>query len=76
MSFHENAARSYMAPRTAARIAREVQELLKSPETGVRLIVDEATGMPASLQEITVRVFRPLLFVLPWFVCTRCRINP
>ena len=67
MSFHETSSRSYMAPRTAARIAREVQELLKSPETGVRLIVDEATGMPASLQEITVRVC-----VSPWWL----GINP
>ena len=62
MSFHENASRSYIAPRTAARIAREVQELLKSPETGVRLIVDEATGMPASLQEITVRGLQSVFF--------------
>ena len=51
MSYRET---SYLAPRTAARVAREVQDLLKTPETGVLLQVDEATGLPANLQELTV----------------------
>lgn len=46
-----------IAPRTAARLAREVRNLLTSPEDGVRLVVDEATGLPSSLKELTVRCF-------------------
>jgi hypothetical protein len=51
-----------MAPQTASRIAREVRDLVVAPETGVCLIVDEATGLPPSLQELTVRVS----FATPW----------
>jgi hypothetical protein len=47
----------YFAPRTAARVVRDVQELLKHPEEGVRLMVDEATGLPANLRELTVRFY-------------------
>jgi hypothetical protein len=53
MSFSD---RSNMAPRTAARLAREVRDLLVSPESGVCLVVDEATGLPANLKELTVRL--------------------
>lgn len=61
MSYHDTS-HPYIAPRTAARLAREVQELLKLPEEGVKLIVDEATGLPPNLQELTVRsiLARPL----------------
>jgi hypothetical protein len=45
-----------LAPQTTARIAREVRELIVSPESGVYLVVDEATGLPHSLHELTVRV--------------------
>lgn len=51
-----------LAPQTTARIAREVRELIVSPESGVYLVVDEATGLPHSLHELTVRVF-------PWCSC-------
>ncbi len=44
-----------LAPQTTARIAREVRELIVKPESGVYLVVDEATGLPHSLQELTVR---------------------
>jgi hypothetical protein len=50
-----------LGPQTTARIAREVRELIVSPESGVYLVVDEATGLPHNLQELTVRCF----FVLP-----------
>lgn len=46
-----------LAPQTTSRIAREVRELIVSPESGVYLVVDEATGLPHSLQELTVRCF-------------------
>ena len=46
-----------LAPQTTARIAREVRELIVSPESGVYLVVDEATGLPHSLQVLTVRDF-------------------
>lgn len=52
MSFHDSCS---LAPRTAARLAREVRDLLVSPENGVRLVVDEATGLPSNLQELAVR---------------------
>jgi hypothetical protein len=57
----------YLAPRTAARVVRDVQELLRNPEAGVRLIVDEATGLPANLRELTVRS----LFSFCLFACVR-----
>ena len=60
-----------LASQTTARIAREVRELIVSPESGVYLVVDEATGLPQSLQELTVRVVRN--FHLP---CGRCGLFP
>jgi hypothetical protein len=44
-----------LPPRTLARVARDVRDLVKSPPEGVRLVVDEETGMPGSLAEIVVR---------------------
>jgi hypothetical protein len=55
MSYHPYDSCVRLAPQTTARIAREVRDLIVSPESGVHLIVDEATGLPHSLQELTVR---------------------
>jgi hypothetical protein len=57
MSYHPYDSCARLAPQTTARIAREVRDLIVSPESGVHLIVDEATGLPHSLQELTVRFF-------------------
>ena len=46
-----------LPPRTLARVARDVRDLVKSPPEGVRLVVDEETGMPGSLAEIVVRYY-------------------
>lgn len=66
---------SFLGPRTAARVVRDVQELLKTPEAGVRLVVDEATGLPANLRELTVRVWYDDMWMLvvmmdEWIVTT------
>ena len=58
-----------LAPQTTARIAREVRELIVTPESGVYLVVDEATGLPHSLQELTVRSW---LLDTPEYVCICC----
>lgn len=44
-----------LPPRTLARVARDVRDLVKNPPEGVRLVLDEDTGMPGSLSEILVR---------------------
>lgn len=44
-----------LPPRTLARVARDVRDLVNSPPEGVRLVVDGETGMPGSLSEIVVR---------------------
>ena len=44
-----------LPPRTLARVARDVRDLVKNPPEGVRLVVDEESGMPGSLAEIVVR---------------------
>lgn len=41
--------------RTRARVQREVIGLLKNAPEGIKLIVDPETGLPPSLNEITVR---------------------
>ncbi len=43
-----------LPPRTLARVARDVRDLVKSPPEGVRLVLDGETGMPGSLSEILV----------------------
>ena len=43
-----------LPPRTLARVAREVRDLMKKPPEGTKLIVDPETGMPPSLSEIAV----------------------
>ena len=41
-------------------MARDVRDLVKKPPEGIRLVLDDETGMPGSLSEIMVR----LVFVL------------
>lgn len=44
-----------LPPRTLARLSREVRNLQKSPPEGIRLVVDEETGLPTNLGELMVR---------------------
>ena len=48
--------------RTRARVQREVIGLLKNSPEGIKLIVDPETGLPPSLNEITVRRALALFF--------------
>jgi len=48
-----------LPPRTLARVARDVRDLVKSPPEGVRLVVDEESGMPGSLAEIVAEIEGP-----------------
>ena len=43
-----------LPPRTLARVAREVRDLIQNPPEGVRLVVDDDTGLPANLGEVVV----------------------
>lgn len=43
-----------LPPRTLSRVAREVRDLIKSPPEGIRLVVDDETGLPSNLGEIVV----------------------
>jgi hypothetical protein len=43
-----------LPPRTLSRVTREVRELIKNPPEGIRLVVDNETGLPSSLGEIVV----------------------
>jgi hypothetical protein len=43
-----------LPPRTLSRVTKEVRELIKTPPEGVRLVVDNETGLPSSLGEIVV----------------------
>lgn len=45
-----------LPPRTLSRVSREVRDLIKSPPEGIRLVVDNDTGLPANLGEIVVSV--------------------
>lgn len=56
VSLNEN-----LAPKTLARVGKEVRDLMKNPPEGCKLIVDPDTGMPYSLNEIMVRFFALLL---------------
>lgn len=42
-------------------MARDVRDLVKNPPEGIRLVLDDETGMPGSLSEIMVR--RNFIFV-------------
>jgi hypothetical protein len=46
-----------LPPRTLARVGREVRDLIKNPPEGIRLVVDDETGMPASLGEVVVSLW-------------------
>mmetsp|Transcript_23156 Transcript_23156/g.47586 ORF Transcript_23156/g.47586 Transcript_23156/m.47586 type:complete len:348 (+) Transcript_23156:312-1355(+) len=48
-----------LPPRTLARVARDVRDLVKSPPEGVRLVLDGETGMPGSLSEILAEIEGP-----------------
>jgi len=48
-----------LPPRTLARVARDVRDLVKGPPEGVRLVLDEDTGMPGSLSEILAEIEGP-----------------
>ncbi|KAL7488995.1 hypothetical protein ACHAW6_014579 [Cyclotella cf. meneghiniana] len=48
-----------LPPRTLARVARDVRDLVKSPPEGVRLVLDVETGMPGSLSEILAEIEGP-----------------
>lgn len=43
-----------LPPRTLARLAREVRDLHQQPPEGIRMVVDNDTGLPANLGEIMV----------------------
>ena len=66
-----------LPPRTIARVAREVRDLVKNAPEGVRLVVDNETGMPSNLGEVVVRalflcnVSDALSFGFVGFFCTR-----
>jgi len=49
-----------LPPRTMARVAREVRDLIKKAPEGTRLIVDPETGLPHSLGEINAEIEGPV----------------
>jgi len=42
-----------------ARVAREVRDLIQNPPEGVRLVVDDDTGLPANLGEVVAELEGP-----------------
>jgi len=48
-----------LPPRTLARVAREVRDLMKHAPEGTKLIVDPETGLPATLSEIVAEIEGP-----------------
>jgi len=48
-----------LPPRTIARVAKEMRDLVKSPPGGINLVVDPETGMPSSLGEVVAEVEGP-----------------
>lgn len=53
-----------LPPRTLARLARQVRDAFKSPPEGVRLVVDNESGLPTNLGELMVSLsFNSLLFI-------------
>lgn len=44
-----------LPPRTLARLAREVRNLQKSPPEGLKMVVDDDSGLPSNLGELMVR---------------------
>ncbi|KAL7513379.1 hypothetical protein ACHAXN_010430 [Cyclotella atomus] len=58
-SYGNNGNSENLPPRTLARVARDVRDLVKSPPEGVRLVLDGETGMPNSLSEILAEIEGP-----------------
>ena len=56
-----------LPPKALSRVAREVRDLIKKPEEGVKLVVDSETGTPSSLAELTVRTFHMMFLTLKSF---------
>lgn len=48
-----------LAPKTLARVGKEVRDLIKNPPEGCKLMVDPDTGLPYSLNEIMAEVCGP-----------------
>jgi len=48
-----------LPPRTLARVSKEVRDLMRSPPEGINLVVDNETGLPASLGEIVAEIEGP-----------------
>ena len=53
-----------LPPRTLARVSKEVRDLMRSPPEGINLVVDNETGLPASLGEIVVSLLLDVLQIL------------
>jgi hypothetical protein len=47
-----------LPPRILSRVAREVRDLVQRPPEGITLVVDNETGLPASLGELVVSWMR------------------
>ena len=47
-----------LAPRTLARVSRDVREIMRKQPEGAKLIIDPDTGLPPSLSEIMVSQIR------------------
>ena len=55
-SSNTNGSSENLPPRTLTRLAREVRDLHKNPPEGLRLVVDDESGVPTNLSELMVRV--------------------
>ena len=57
-SSNTNGSSENLPPRTLTRLAREVRDLHKNPPEGLRLVVDDESGVPTNLSELMVRLVR------------------
>jgi len=48
-----------LPPRSISRVAREVRDLIKNSPEGVKLVVDNETGMPSNLGEVVAELEGP-----------------
>jgi ubiquitin-conjugating enzyme E2 S len=48
-----------LAPKTLARVGKEVRDLIKNPPEGCKLIVDPETGLPHALNELMAEISGP-----------------
>jgi hypothetical protein len=55
-SSNTNGSSENLPPRTLTRLAREVRDLHKNPPEGLRLVVDDESGVPTNLSELMVRL--------------------